>query len=116
MMAVIDAYDAMTNDRIYAKKITGHQALNRIIAGAGSHFDPQYAHKFLSISGAYPNGSVVKLNSGEIGVVTSQNPGSIVSPNLELFFTPARKPLPRPRAINLADDSTRFIEGELCSL
>jgi HD-GYP domain-containing protein (c-di-GMP phosphodiesterase class II) len=113
MMAVIDAYDAMTNDRIYAKKLTGHQALSRIIAGSGAQFDPRCAHNFLTISGAYPDGSVVELNTGEISVVTSQTPGSIVSPSVEVFFTPSRRALPKPRMINLSADSSRYIKGEM---
>lgn len=112
MMAIIDAFDAMTNDRIYARKITGHQALNRIITDAGSQFDPLLTHEFLSLSGAYPDGCVIELNTGEIGVVRSQNTGNIVSPNVEIHFNPWRRVLPEPRAVNLSRDSSRFIKGE----
>ena len=115
MMAIIDAFDAMTNDRAYARKLSGHQALNRIITATGSQFDPRYAHEFLSMNGAYPTGSVIELNSGEIGVVTSQNDASVVSPNLQVFYNPSRRELPKPMNVNLTNDSTRFIKGELFS-
>jgi len=115
MMAIIDAFDAMTNDRIYARKITGHQALNRIIADSGSQFDPLLTHEFLSLSGAYPDGCVIELNTGEIGVVKSQNTGNIVSPNVEIHFNPWRRVLPEPRAVDLSRDSSRFIKGEFHS-
>ena len=112
MMAIIDAFDAMTNDRIYAKRLSGHQALNRIISDSGAHFDPQIAHEFLSLSGAYPDGSVVELNTGEIGIVTAQNLGNIVSPRLDIYFNPSRKALPKPRSIDLSSDLSRFIKLE----
>ncbi len=113
MMAVIDAYDAMTNDRVYARKLTGHEALSRIITSTGSQFDPHYAHEFLAMNGAYPAGSVVELNSGEIGVVTSQNEASLVSPNLQVFFNPSRRELNKPMHIDLTRDPSRYIKREL---
>lgn len=112
MMAIVDAFDAMTNDRVYAKRLTGHHALNRIIADSGAQFDPRLTHEFLSLSGAYPDGSVVELNTGEIGVVTSQNIGNIVSPRLDIYFNPSRKALPKPRSIDLSSDLSRFIKVE----
>jgi len=113
IMAIIDAYDAMTSERTYAARLTPHRAMKEIIAGSGTQFDPGYTKEFLSITGAYPNGSVVELNTGEIGVVTGQTPGNIISPKVELFFGPSHRPLPRTREIDIAADSARFIKSDV---
>ena len=113
IMAIIDAYDAMTSERIYARRLTPHRAMKEIIAGSGTQFDPGYAKEFLAITGAYPNGSVVELNTGEIGVVTAQSPGNIISPRVEVFFGPSHRPLPDTREVDISTDPARFIKGDI---
>jgi len=41
LMAVADAYDAMTTDRPYRNALTPSEALNRLAAGRGIQFDPE---------------------------------------------------------------------------
>ena len=40
LMAIVDVYDALTNDRPYKKAFPHAEALEIIINGAGTHFDP----------------------------------------------------------------------------
>jgi putative two-component system response regulator len=47
VVAVVDAYDAMTHDRPYRQGLPTAAALAEIRAGAGSQFDPQLAALFL---------------------------------------------------------------------
>ncbi|OJU16145.1 MAG: hypothetical protein BGN88_03395 [Clostridiales bacterium 43-6] len=46
IIAVIDAFDAMTNDRPYSKAMSVEQALSEIEKCAGTQFDPQIAYIF----------------------------------------------------------------------
>jgi HD-GYP domain-containing protein (c-di-GMP phosphodiesterase class II) len=48
ILAVADAYDAMTSDRPYRKGMEEAEALRRLKEGAGSQFDPQVVEAFLS--------------------------------------------------------------------
>jgi HD-GYP domain-containing protein (c-di-GMP phosphodiesterase class II) len=47
IFSIIDAYDAMINDRPYKKKMTTGDALKEIEAKAGSQFDPNIARTFI---------------------------------------------------------------------
>lgn len=49
ILAVADAYDAMTEDRVYRKALSHAAALEEIRKNAGSQFDPQIAAVFLEI-------------------------------------------------------------------
>lgn len=49
ILAVVDAYDAMTNDRPYAKARSREEALEEITASAGSQFDPHAVEVFLEV-------------------------------------------------------------------
>jgi len=49
ILAVADAYDAMTEDRVYRKALSRETALEEIRKNAGTQFDPQIAAVFLEI-------------------------------------------------------------------
>lgn len=69
-MAIADRYDALTTARVYRKRnFTPHEALAYVIGNAGTLFDPILVKLFAEIMGLYPPGTLVELNSGELGVV-----------------------------------------------
>ena len=47
ILAVADAYDAMTNERVYRKAMSSEAAASEILRGAGSQFDPRIARLFV---------------------------------------------------------------------
>lgn len=49
ILSVVDAYDAMTNDRCYRKAISHREAVAEIAANAGTQFDPAIVDIFLSV-------------------------------------------------------------------
>jgi HD-GYP domain-containing protein (c-di-GMP phosphodiesterase class II) len=52
LLAVADTFDAMTTDRPYRPGMPLEQALAQIQGGAGSQFDPTFAHAFLKLAPA----------------------------------------------------------------
>jgi len=49
VLAVADAYDAMTSDRPYRPALSHEEAVAEVERCAGTQFDPQVAHAFLSL-------------------------------------------------------------------
>ena len=49
VLAVADAYDAMTSDRSYRAALPHAEAIERLVAGAGSQFDPVCVAAFASV-------------------------------------------------------------------
>ncbi len=49
LLAIVDAYDAMTEDRVYRRAMTSDDALEEIRRGAGSQFDPDLAARFIRL-------------------------------------------------------------------
>ncbi|NLI53143.1 MAG: PAS domain S-box protein [Clostridiales bacterium] len=49
ILAVADAYDAMTKDRVYRKALSREVAMEEIRRNAGTQFDPQIAQVFLDV-------------------------------------------------------------------
>jgi putative nucleotidyltransferase with HDIG domain len=80
MSAICDVYDALTTSRSYKAKMNFSEAIDLIIQSAGSHFDSELAHLFITKVGRHPIGSFVKLSSGEVAVVVRLNPRSLARP------------------------------------
>ncbi len=51
IIAVADAYDAMTSDRPYRKALTKEQAIEELKKNAGTQFDPRVVTAFLAVIG-----------------------------------------------------------------
>lgn len=49
IIAVADAFDAMTSNRPYRKKINTDEAVKELISNSGKHFDPEVVSAFLKI-------------------------------------------------------------------
>jgi HD-GYP domain-containing protein (c-di-GMP phosphodiesterase class II) len=53
ILFVCDAYDAMTSDRRYRKALPDEEALNELIDGAGTQFDPRIVDAFMVVIRAH---------------------------------------------------------------
>jgi hypothetical protein len=54
----------------------------------------------------FPTGTIVELNTGEVGIVVEQNAERRLRPQVMLVLDPARKPLAERRVLDLAGYSS----------
>jgi putative nucleotidyltransferase with HDIG domain len=77
IVKIADYYDALTTKRVFRDKIyTKKEALILMLEKGEQEFDPLLLKAFVSLIGVYPVGSLVYLNTGEIGIVTETSPHS----------------------------------------
>lgn len=69
IVAVADAYDAMTSRRSYSGARSPVDAMRRIVAQSGRAYDPALVRLFIEMLGVYPPRSVVRLSDGRSAVV-----------------------------------------------
>ena len=70
IIALVDQYDAMTSSRVYRKDpMPPDKALGIMIKGRGIRTDPILLKIFVNMVGAYPVGSLVLLDTREMGIV-----------------------------------------------
>lgn len=111
IVGVADVYDALTADRVYRKAHPPHEAFE-MLAGTGDYlFDYKVVKSFLHHVAAYPVGSLVRLNYGEIGVVLENRPGYPLRPKVRILFEGNHKPVLNPYEVDLAMQSNMGITG-----
>ena len=103
IVKVVDYFDAITTKRVYRQDaFTRSEALSLMTELAGTEFHPAILKAFIGMMGIYPIGSVVVMNSAEIGIVFDVNPDP-------LFVL-------RPKVKIIADPTGDRIDGEIVDL
>lgn len=77
ILSLADTYGAMLTPRVYRSAILARDALRDIFLKRGSEMDAELAQLFIKVLGVFPPGTFVKLQCGEIGIVTRRGENSM---------------------------------------
>ncbi len=102
MGAIVDVYDAITSDRCYHKGMAPTAALGRLLEWSKYHFDPELVRAYVKSLGIYPTGSLVRLNSGRLGVVIEQHEEKMMQPKVRVIFHAENMRYLPPEVVDLA--------------
>lgn len=83
--AIADVYDALTADRCYRKRWSPEEAMNFLLERADKEFDSRLLQLFIQHIAMYPNGSMVALSDGRIGLVKEQNTSMAMRPVIRII-------------------------------
>jgi HD-GYP domain-containing protein (c-di-GMP phosphodiesterase class II) len=73
VIALADAYEALTAARVYySVQMPPDKAIRILIKQRGHAFDPTLVKSFVNMIGLFPIGTLLKLDTGEIGLVMHQ--------------------------------------------
>ncbi len=71
IITLVDCYDAIGRPRVYRRTpFLPDQIIEHLLQQSGKDFDPLLVKVFINLIGVYPLGSLVLLDTGEIGLVT----------------------------------------------
>ena len=102
MVAIVDVYDAITSNRVYHHGMSPSDALRNMYQWQHKDFDESLVEDFIQCLGIYPVGSVVQLNTGEIGIIMNDNKEHRLKPTVMLVLDEKQDTLFPARIVNLA--------------
>jgi HD-GYP domain-containing protein (c-di-GMP phosphodiesterase class II) len=107
--ALADVYDALTTDRTYRRKYLPYEAMKLILSLSPGHFCSHITRAFLSTMSIYPPGSIVRLNTGEVGIVVQANKDAVLRPVIKLLVDAEGKNYAGAHQIDLVKERHRYI-------
>jgi HD-GYP domain-containing protein (c-di-GMP phosphodiesterase class II) len=85
IVSLADAYEAITANRVYySSRTTPYQAIRILLKLRGKTFDPILVKAFVNMIGIFPVGTVLKLDTGEVGLVLHQT-RDLIRPHILLL-------------------------------
>ncbi|HEX7971822.1 MAG TPA: DUF3391 domain-containing protein [Thiobacillus sp.] len=82
---IANTFDNYCNRVNPADSMTPAEAISFMFKKEYGKYDPILMQLFVRCMGIYPPGSVVQLNSGQMGLVMSVNPGCLLQPSLLIY-------------------------------
>ncbi|MFW1676724.1 HD-GYP domain-containing protein [Pontibacter sp. JAM-7] len=113
LIAITDNYTAMIRPRAYRERILHKEALRQMLQQRGSAIDSELVRLFINSIGIYSPGSMVKMKSGEIGIVTALTP-KMDEPEVLIITDATENPIETPKRVT-ADKEEFVISSMLCS-
>lgn len=102
IVAAVDVFDALMADRPYRPSYTLSQALHVLKRMSGIYLDPNCVNALLANIAVYPIGTIVVLNTGDIGIVMDVNREHPARPVVKVIFDMNHRRLADPHEIDLS--------------
>ena len=106
--AIVDCFDAMTSERPYKHAISPHEALRELYKWRDIDFHAELVEQFIQCLGLFPTGTLVELNSGQVGIVLSQNRRRRLYPKLLLILNADKEHYEKPHTLDLWDHARKY--------
>jgi HD-GYP domain-containing protein (c-di-GMP phosphodiesterase class II) len=105
IVALADGFDAATTKRVYQEPWTPDRTLREMRDNPSRGFDPLLLKAFVSMTGIYPVGTTVILDTFELAVVVAPNPRpeALHQPLVRIVFDGMGQRLEKPLSVDLAE-------------
>jgi HD-GYP domain-containing protein (c-di-GMP phosphodiesterase class II) len=104
LAGIVDTFDMLTAPSPYGMQMPPSNALNVLFLNRGTQFHAALVEQFIQCVGAFPVGSVVELNSGEVGVVITQNLVKRLQPRVMVVQDASGNPIHPHKILDLVKE------------
>jgi HD-GYP domain-containing protein (c-di-GMP phosphodiesterase class II) len=101
IVALCDAYDAMTTRRPFRREIRPDKALAVLMQGRDKAYDPSITKALVAMLGIYPMGAVVTIDDGTTGIVFRVNKDDLLRPRVKRVIAADGRWLGEPETVDL---------------
>jgi len=107
IVAIVNTYDNLCNPMDMASAMTPYEALANMFSRQRAKLDPSILKLLIKSMGVYPPGSIVRLSSGDHGMVMAVNPSKPLRPCVMLHLPDV--PRKTPMLIDLGEEAALSI-------
>ncbi len=111
VLGLVDTYTGLTMPPPPRQRLRPHEAIREIVRSKHEAFPSQLVKALLSEISVFPPGTLVRLNTGEVGRVTAVNRNHPLRPRVEIVADGKGQRLASPKTTDLADAPFLYITG-----
>lgn len=104
VIGIVTVYDEVTNPRQSKFPLAPSKTMARLYEMRDIEFQEELVVQFIQALGIYPTGTLVELNTGEVGVVVEQTFERRLKPKVMVVLSKNKKMLKEPYAVDLFED------------
>ncbi len=106
IVAAVDVFDALMADRPYRPSYSLSQSLHILKRMSGIYLDPGCVNALLTNIAVYPIGTILVLNTGDIGIVMDVNREQPARPVIKVVYDMDHHRLAEPHEVDLSKTSS----------
>ena len=111
VLGLVDTYSGLTVPPSAKPRLRPHEAIRDIVKTRHEAFPPPLIKALLSEISVFPPGTLVRLNTDEVGRVTGVNRDHPLRPRVEVLLDTKGQRLPQPKLIDLSEAPFLYITG-----
>ena len=111
IVALVDTYTALTVPPASRSRLRPHEAIREIVKTRNDQFPSALIKALLSEISVFPPGTVVRLNTDEVGRVTAVNRNHPLRPKVEIFADGKGQRLAVAKMLDLSEAPFLYITG-----
>ncbi|MCX6552129.1 MAG: HD-GYP domain-containing protein [Acidobacteria bacterium] len=100
LVSISDVFDALRTNRSYREGLPAARVRAMLAEQSGTSFEPTLLRRFVTLMGLFPVGTFVRVQNGDVGVVTEEHPSDPFRPQVRLVADADGRQLPKPRLLN----------------
>ena len=106
IITITDVFDALTSPRVYRPEaMSPNRALEIMMKESGKDFDPLLFKVFVNMLGVYPVGTLLRLDTGELGlVVEHESDGDPTRPRVVLLVRNGSEAYKKGEMVDLSEE------------
>lgn len=113
LFALADFFEAVTHHRPQRGPLTPHMGMRMLLESERKKFSAKAIKSFIDFFSLFPAGSLVQLNSGEIGRVVKTNLHWPLRPVVRILVNSGGEPVKKKKQVNLIEDRVLYITKDL---
>jgi putative nucleotidyltransferase with HDIG domain len=107
VVSVVDVFDALRSNRVYRQGLATDRIKHIMSQQESAAFNKTLLRRFVNLMGLFPIGTLVRLNTEEIGVVTQTHRDDPFRPQVKLIVDAKGEKLETPLLTNTWDRDAR---------
>jgi cyclic di-GMP phosphodiesterase len=107
IVSIADVYDALRSNRVYRQGLPSDRIKAIMTQKDSPAFNGRLLRRFINLMGIFPVGTLVRLSSGEIAVVTHEHPTDPFRPQVKIITEANGDKLEHPVLVNTFDSDAR---------